>query len=272
MSSSFRNDFDVSKDELPESLTASKSSKAAKATAVAEGEFSAFKAIMMGHDVDVKAAEHLAARLQREVDNSVACQKCHACCACFPEADVPRMKRHKAMAKIKGFDCECLGKEALMAVAIGKKGAVLFALQGLSVGLEVRVCESRAVVHAWQSVAYLSWLLFVQVWHYLGADKSEGVSSISPGEFKLHDGSSSEDNDSSSEDDDSTTWQHAGIPDVTLDDQAKHPLSKPPRRGKFFRGRITRFDNRAQAHYIVFADGQEGWYQLWRSDEHFEML
>jgi hypothetical protein len=61
---------------------------------------------------------------------------------------------------------------------------------------------------------------------------------------------------------------------MTLDalNQSNHPLNTPARKGKLFRDRITRFDDRAQAHYIVFDDGQEGWYQLWRSDEHFELL
>jgi hypothetical protein len=112
-----------------------------KAAVATQGELSALLAIKRGEDVDVTDAEFLAARLQSEVRDRAACQKCHACISCIPARSKPMlyMAREKAMAKIKQSDATCLENEALMAVAMGKKGSALFALHEACIGFTVRV-------------------------------------------------------------------------------------------------------------------------------------
>jgi hypothetical protein len=121
-------------------------------TQMFRGDYSAFKAMKAGKDADVSDAEYLAARLIREVGARAACRCCHACCARqtqHPIDDdieqgqvIPHpMNRKKATAGIDISDgnCKCLEKEALMAMATGKKGSVVCVLQGKSIGRRLRV-------------------------------------------------------------------------------------------------------------------------------------
>jgi hypothetical protein len=104
----------------------------------------------------------------------------------------------------------------------------------------------------------------MQVWHYLGTDKSEGVSAIAT--------ASPQGADSSTVSEGSTS-QPLDVPMSDLDQESvEYPLDTPSRLGKMFSGTIKRFDSWAQAHFIEFDDEDRGWYQLWRDDELFEIL
>lgn len=78
----------------------------------------------------------------------------------------------------------------------------------------------------------------MQVFHFEGAEKSESVSAMEDAHAEMG------------------------------DDRSEHEVG----RGKYFPGTIRWFDNSTQACYIVFDDGEGGWYQLWRSSEHVKVL
>jgi hypothetical protein len=46
-----------------------------------------------------------------------------------------------------------------------------------------------------------------------------------------------------------------------------HPRVLCQRKGMFFWGKMKWFDSRSQGSYIVFEDGDAGWFQLWRCTE-----
>jgi hypothetical protein len=145
VSSSYRMDFDVSHEDLPHPRSVPKSAIAAKALKAVRGDLSAVKSCKMGQTVDMEAAEHLAERLKHEVHARAACGCCHGCCAGLPGgADIlvakdalKPMTRKQAMAKFKHGTCLMI--ESQMAMAIGKRGSALFALQEQSIGLKVWV-------------------------------------------------------------------------------------------------------------------------------------
>lgn len=113
--------------------------------------------------------------------------------------------------------------------------------------------------------------LVLQVFHYTGLKKSCGLTEIDP---VMDTGWGSNESGSDSEEDDNCDNGHvvsddSGYKDMNKDD---HNLTRPIREGKFFNGTVTRFDSRSQAFYIEFDDGDEGWFQLWRDRELFELL
>jgi hypothetical protein len=92
-------------------------------------------------------------------------------------------------------------------------------------------------------------------------------------EFRVEDDSSSDDvEDEGIIGDEGSISGNLCVPEIEAQAELLHPANMPPRDGKFYRGLIIAFDSQAQAHHIVFLDGTKGWYQLWRPDEHFELL
>jgi hypothetical protein len=148
----YRSDIATTRESLPPSFSVPESTDADPV----QCDFSAFQASKRGENVEVAAAEYLALRLQREVDARAACQCCHACgerlpaaakqSHCIPDNDtetgpvIPHhMDKKRAIAKIKLSGGTCLLQEALMAMATGKKGSVICALQGQSIGRRLQV-------------------------------------------------------------------------------------------------------------------------------------
>jgi hypothetical protein len=122
----------------------------------------------------------------------------------------------------------------------------------------------------------------LQVYHYTGVTKDQGISARDPksvgegipkddvwhtDEMEASDELGEDANTSISEVAD-TNEEHQ--PAVFKD--AQHPLVAPVLEGQFFEGTIKRVDESAQACFVVFQDGDCGWFQLWRAGEVVELL
>jgi hypothetical protein len=116
----------------------------------------------------------------------------------------------------------------------------------------------------------------MQVYHYTGVAKDQGISTLDPKSvvLTLNDRQQTDELAASEslEGDTSTCKSHAREKineehgPVSCQD-ALYPLVAPARTGQFFEGTIKRVDEKAQACFVLFKDGDCGWFHLWRAGE-----
>jgi hypothetical protein len=111
----------------------------------------------------------------------------------------------------------------------------------------------------------------LQVYHYDGVKKSCGRSALNPeldvGEDEAYTVEEASMNTSSDEVSDLVAQA-----EVRAQEQVQYELVAPTREGRFFEGTIKQYDDWAHAFFIMFDDGDSGWFQLWCDGELFELL
>jgi hypothetical protein len=106
----------------------------------------------------------------------------------------------------------------------------------------------------------------VQVYHYTDARKSCGMAVGDDAAVPEVSGEEQNcDEPVFTEEDLNEATGGAGKTHVAADET--HPRHLAQRNGEYFKGTVKWFDKRAQAVYIVFHDGDAGWFQLWRCSE-----
>jgi hypothetical protein len=242
----------------------------------------------------------MAARLFSAAVTSDKCGCCHLCSSDTqgnsqqkePAWDVEtrvripyHMESRMACANIRNPEGKCLKKLAMMALAVGKEAAIFSLIGDSSVGRKLKVCVSAMfrvtnrenVQCAIVPACIMHCCMCLQVYHYTGVTKDQGISAWDPksmGEGIPDDDVWHTDELQASvelgKDANTCASESAGINEehgqATLED-AQHPLVAAVREGQFFEGTIKRVDESAQACFVVFKDGDCGWLQLWRAGE-----
>jgi hypothetical protein len=254
-----------------------------------------------GRAISLKQGEHMAARLFSAVAKPLGCDCCHLCSSDTggnrqqqePASDVEAgrwiphyMEFSMACANIRNPKGKCWRKLAMMALAVGKEVAISSLLGASSVGYKLKVCHGRmlrfteqeAVQCAGVPLAFCALVscLCVQLYHYTGVQKDQGISTLNPksvvltvddsrqtDELEASEGLEGNDSTSKSHEPEEFNEQHGP---VTCQD-TQYPLVAPSRTGHFFEGTIKMVDEKAQACFVLFMDGDYGWFQLWRAGE-----